>query len=78
MPAGLPLTKTQRKQLKAAREALGLSQPDVARLAGISQPFVCDVENHRKNPSLETLQAICKAIGLVADYPQGPLVIKNR
>ena len=61
MPVGLPLTKAQRKQLKAAREALGLSQPDVADTAGISQSLVCFVERGDKNPSLETLQAICQA-----------------
>ena len=40
--------------LKKRREELGISQKELAVRVGISQQFLCDIENGRCNPSIKT------------------------
>jgi len=53
------------RTLKRLRKAKGLSQSEVARRADIRASYIVMLENgSRKNPSLETLSRIAKAIGV--------------
>lgn len=40
--------------IKARREELGISQKELAERAKISQSFLCDIEQGRCKPSLDT------------------------
>ena len=51
------------EKLRTAREALGMSQKELAELCGIEQPHISAYENGRM-PTIPTLQKLCKALGL--------------
>lgn len=53
--------------IKRLREAKGISQRQLAREAGISQPLLCQIERGTKNPSLPVGVAIAKALGTTAE-----------
>ena len=63
---GIQLTAAQRRTLRKAREALGLSQTKAAARAGVSQAMTSFVESGNRNVSLETLDDIARAVGLRA------------
>ena len=63
---GIKLTAVQRRTLRMARESLGLSQTKAAARAGVSQAMTSLVESGSRNVSLETLDAMCRAVGLRA------------
>lgn len=48
---------------RQAREDAGLSQRQVARLAGISQSYLVEIEAGRATPNVATLTAIAQALG---------------
>ena len=48
--------------IKEKREQLGISQKALAKKAGISQSFLCDIEQGRCKPSLATAIKIAKAL----------------
>ena len=51
--------------LYALREKKGLTQVDLAHKAGITQPYLAQIESgERKNPSLVILQRLAKALGV--------------
>jgi len=52
------------KLIKKAREDRGLKASYVARKAKISPWYLSMIENGKRNPSLETLQAIAGAVGV--------------
>jgi transcriptional regulator with XRE-family HTH domain len=50
------------KELRATR---GLSQRELAKLAGITNPYITLIETgQRKNPSLAVLKKLAKALGV--------------
>lgn len=49
--------------LTELRQKKGITQKTVARLANITQPAYCNIENGRKCPSVETAQKIAKVLG---------------
>jgi len=51
--------KNYREIIKNKRIKLGISQNKLAKLVGITQPFMNEIESGRKNPSIEVLQKIC-------------------
>ena len=53
------------QRLRTRREELGLTQADLAKLAGMHQPDLCDLEKGRHAPTLETLERL--AIPLKVD-----------
>lgn len=56
----MPLDPTK---LRARREALNLSQSDVARLASMAQPNYARIESGRRpDPNLSTAEAIAAAL----------------
>ena len=52
--------------IKEKREQLGLSQKELAERAKISQSFLCDIEQGRCKPSIETAIKIAQVLN-VAD-----------
>jgi transcriptional regulator with XRE-family HTH domain len=59
--AEIPTTPQWRAMMKAAREALGLSQTEVARAVGVSQAMVSGIERGSSGGSSAVL-AICKLL----------------
>jgi DNA-binding XRE family transcriptional regulator len=52
------------QQLKASREAAGLTLADVSARCGIDQPALSRLENgHNKNPTVDTLWRYAAAVG---------------
>lgn len=66
----LPVAKRERQYLAAtvvrARSAANLSQRDLAKLAGLTQKWVSEIELGRANPALDTLAALARALKLPA------------
>lgn len=51
--------------LRAIRERKGLTQDQVAERAGITKPYLSQLESGaRKNPSLPVLRRLAKALGV--------------
>jgi transcriptional regulator with XRE-family HTH domain len=50
--------------IRRRRKELGMSQNQLAKLVGISQPFMNEIESGRKSPSVEVLARICKELGI--------------
>jgi transcriptional regulator with XRE-family HTH domain len=52
------------KHLRAERAARGLSQEQLADLAGLHRTYVGSVEREERNVSLENIERLAKALGL--------------
>ena len=52
--------------IKERREQLGISQKELAEKAEISQSFLCDIEQGRSKPSIDTAIKISQVLN-VAD-----------
>ena len=61
----------QKERLKARREALGLSQTDLARMIGITSQAISGYENGVKRASGDVIAAIVDALDCSADYLLG-------
>lgn len=48
--------------IKARREEMKMSQKELAEKAGISQSFMCDIEQGRCKPSIDTAVKLAKAL----------------
>ena len=48
--------------IKEKREQLGISQKELAEKADISQSFLCDIEQGRSKPSIDTAVKIADAL----------------
>ena len=53
-------------ELRKAREAVGLTQEQVAGKAGISREYLSLLENDRYNPTVDVLIKCCAALGIKA------------
>ena len=51
--------------IKKRREELGMSQKDLAEKAGISQSFLCDIEQGRSKPSIDTALKIAEVLNII-------------
>lgn len=49
--------------LNALREALNISQTELAQILGISQPTLAKIENPKNDPRLSTLKRYVDALG---------------
>lgn len=49
------------------REELHLSRDSLAEKAEISVPFLCDIENGKKSPSLYVFQKLAESLDMSAD-----------
>lgn len=54
--------KDYRTVLRRQREELGLSQYALAKMAGISQPFMNEIESGKRSPSLDVFFRLCDAL----------------
>jgi transcriptional regulator with XRE-family HTH domain len=52
------------KRITFFRERKGITVNKLAYLAGISQSFVREIELGNKKPTIETLSALCDALGI--------------
>jgi len=52
------------EKLRERRRLLGIKQPELAFLSGVSSRTIQQVENGRGNPSLETLFQLADPLGL--------------
>ena len=50
--------------IKERREQLGISQKELAEKADISQSFLCDIEQGRSKPSIDTAVRLADALGI--------------
>ena len=50
--------------VKERREELGMSQKDLAEKVGISQSFLCDIEQGRSKPSIDTALKIAEVLNI--------------
>ena len=53
-----------REIIKKKRMENKLSQHKFAKLVGISQPFLNEIESGKKSPSIEVLMKICEALDI--------------
>lgn len=60
--------------MKQRREKFGLSQTDLAEMAGVSLASVKDIERGKGNPTLSTVQKILEVIGMEIVYQIRPMV----
>lgn len=58
------MMKDYRKIIRTKREKLGLSQYKLAKLAEITQPFMNEIENGKKSPSIEVFFRICEVLDI--------------
>ena len=54
-------------RIREVREEKGLMQKELAQLAGVSPPFICDLEANRRGAKPETLERIAEALGVSVD-----------
>ncbi|MPM57321.1 hypothetical protein SDC9_104143 [bioreactor metagenome] len=55
-------------KIKELREQLGITSQELAEQANVSQPYISQIENDRRQPSYNTLQAIAYALNTSIDY----------
>lgn len=56
------------ERIRARRQALGLTQDELARRAGISKSFLSDVENGKRSVSADNLLDLGQVLGRSLDY----------
>lgn len=49
-------------RIRFLRKEIGWSQEDLALESGVNKNYICDLENGRRNPSLEILEKIANAL----------------
>ena len=56
--------------IRKRRQELGISQNKLAKMVGITQPFMNEIESAKKSPSVEILLRICEVLDIkvFADY----------
>jgi len=59
-------------ELRWARTEAGLSQAELARRAGVSQPMIAKMEHPDYNPTIETLEKVAAALGARLEVSLAP------
>jgi len=62
--------------LRWARQARGLTQVQLARLAGVAQPSLARVESPGSNPTVATLEKIAAALGCRLEVALAPMPLR--
>lgn len=57
------------EQLLAARKKKGLSQSNLAKAAGLSVSFLCEIEHGKVLPSLIVYSILCKHLDITPEIP---------
>ena len=52
------------KQIKERRDTLGITQPDLAEMAGISVNTLYKIETGQANPTVKVLNKIAEILGM--------------
>ncbi len=60
--AGMSLRTIFARNLRLARSQAGLSQDQLATLAGLNSNFVGRLEREQSSPTLETIEALARAL----------------
>ncbi len=55
-------------ELRWIREDLGLTQAELAKLAGVTQPAIAQLESPDSNPTIDTLNRVASAMGVEIDF----------
>lgn len=55
-------------KVRYAREQLGLTTQILAERAGISQPYISEIENGNKNPSAKTIMKLAAALNVPGEF----------
>jgi transcriptional regulator with XRE-family HTH domain/predicted RNase H-like HicB family nuclease len=55
-------------ELRWMREDLSLTQAELAKLAGVSQPAIAQLESPDSNPTIGTLNRVARAMGAQIDF----------
>jgi len=55
-------------ELRWMRDDLGLTQAELAKLAGVSQPAIAQLESPDSNPTIDTLNGVARAMGAQIDF----------
>lgn len=55
-------------KIKSLRKKKGLKQIELAKMAGISNTYLSDIEKGRTEPSIKTLTKIANALGVEIDW----------
>ena len=58
-----------RELLKRLRKEKGLSQKQLAMQAGITQPFMNEIESGKKKPSIDVLFKLCEVLDITV-FPE--------
>lgn len=68
------------RQVKAAREAKGLSLRQLARMTGMNENTLVNIEHGRGNPTLKTLESLSMALGVrfAIGTPETPNEVSER
>lgn len=64
--------------IQAIRAVTGLTQADLARAAGTSQPAIAAYESGAKSPTWRTVERIATAVGLAAHSCVGPAMTRDQ
>ena len=54
------------QELRKARERAGITQEELSFRAGLSRPYISQLERDMKSPTVETLFRICDALNVRA------------
>ena len=46
------------------RKRLGLTQEQLAAVAGVTDEYISQLENQKRNPSVDIVEALCDALGV--------------
>ena len=52
------------KQIKERRDTLGITQPDLAEMAGVNINTIYNIESGRGNPTIKKLSKILEVLGM--------------
>ncbi len=58
------LTARQQHPVKILREYRGLTQAQLARDAGLSRPYLTEIETGKKDGSIRAMKALAEALGV--------------
>lgn len=58
-------------RIRTLRRAQGLTQTQLAKLVGVAQPYINEIERGKKTPSVDVLERLCDSLGGSADYLLG-------
>lgn len=52
------------EQIKRIRKTKGFTQNELAEFSGLSRSYLSDIENNRKNPSVETVKKLAESFNM--------------